>query len=194
VASWSEEDFEVMTELDDVRLSDLARTRTFDEVYDAHFDYVHRVVARLSGLRDVEDLVQDVFFVVHHKLPSFRGDSSITTWLFAVCHRVVGAHIRKERIRRLFANAFRVERPAQPATYEPLSKLERKQAAERIVAALDALSWKKRTVVVMYELEGWSCEQIAEALGIPASTVYTRLHHARRDLAHALCDLREKQP
>jgi RNA polymerase sigma-70 factor, ECF subfamily len=183
-----------MTGLDHLRLSDVAGATTFDDVYEAHFDYVHRVVARLSGLGDVEDLVQDVFFVVHHKLSTFRGDSSITTWLFAVCHRVVGAHIRKERIRRLFAHAFRLERPRQPAADEPLSTLEQKQATERIVAALDALSWKKRSVIVMYELEGWSCDQIAEALGIPPSTVYTRLHHARRELAHALSDLREKNP
>src|SRR5260221_12246283 len=160
-----------MTGLEHARLSDLARTKTFDDLYEAHFDYVHRVVARLSGLRDVEDLVQDVFFVVHHKLSSFRGDSNITTWLFGVCHRVVGAHIRKERIRRLFANTFRFEKPPQPAPDEPFATLERKQEAERIVAALDALSWKKRSVVVMYELEGWSCEQIAEALEIPAATV-----------------------
>jgi len=192
--SWSEEDSDLMTELDHVQLDDVARAKTFDDVYEAHFDYVHRVVARLSGLHDVEDLVQDVFFVVHNKLSTFRGDSSITTWLFGVCHRVVGGHIRKERIRRLFGNAFRQEGLPQPAVDEPLATLERRQASARIVAALDALSWKKRSVVVMYELEGWSCEQIAEALGIPASTVYTRLHHARRELAHALSDLREKNP
>jgi RNA polymerase sigma-70 factor (ECF subfamily) len=157
---------------------DRAIPLSFDAVYEAHFDYVYRIVARLSGTSACEDLVQDVFLVVHRRLPEFEGRAAMTTWLFQIAYRVVGAHVRKERLRRLLARALFLERP-EPSFQDP----DRAAAVRR---ALESLSWKKRTVLVLFEIEGWSCDRIAEELGIPVDTVYSRLHNARRDLAKEL--------
>ena len=164
-------------------LSARAEAPSFDDIYGAHFEYVHRIVARLSGRRDVEDLVQEVFLVVHRKLPTFAGDASITTWLFAICHRVVGAQVRKERVRRVLFDIFGQNETARPPPTDPLQALEHTEQRERIGKVLAKLAWKKKVVLLMFEVEGWSCADIAEALDIPVSTVYTRLHHARRDFA-----------
>ena len=73
---------------------------TFEQLYDAYFDFVYRLVARLCGEPHPDDLVQEVFWVVHRRLGRFEGRAKVTTWLFRICYRVVGAHIRRERLRR----------------------------------------------------------------------------------------------
>jgi RNA polymerase sigma-70 factor (ECF subfamily) len=172
--------------IDHAALFDRAAVGTFDQVYDAHFAYVYRIVARLLGRRDVEDVVQEVFLVVHRKLPTFEGRAAITTWLFSICHRVVGAHVRKERMQRLFFDVFRGSAAEIPSPLDPLQVMEQEEVRARVASTLARLSFKKRAVLVMFELEGWSCAEIAGALGIPVDTVYTRLHHARRDFAFLL--------
>ena len=153
----------------------------FDAVYEAEFDFVYRAVARLSGGRDVEDLVQEVFLVVHRRLPEYRGDARLTTWLFRIAFRVVGAHLRRERFRRRLLEWFGVESERTVATGFDGSDPERAEA--RLVrAALERVSYDKRTALVLFEVEGWSGDEIAETLELPVGTVYTRLLHARRDL------------
>ena len=175
-----------MSSVENPALSARAAAQSFDEVYGAHFEYVHRIVSRLSGRRDVEDLVQEVFLVVHRKLPTFEGRASITTWLFAICHRVVRAHARKERVRRAFLGMFGRSDTERPPPPDPLRALEDREQRERVDQVLAKLAWKKKVVLLMFEVEGWSCADIAQALEIPPNTVYTRLHHARRDFAFLL--------
>jgi RNA polymerase sigma-70 factor (ECF subfamily) len=167
-----------------------ATAQSFDDVYSAHFEYVHRIVSRLSGRSDVEDLVQEVFLVVHRKLSMFEGRASMATWLFAICHRVVGAHVRKERLRRVLLDVVGKSESQRPAPIDPLQWLEQGEESARILSVLERLAWKKKVVLLMFEVEGWSCADIAQALDIPENTVYTRLHHARRDFA-ALLSARE---
>jgi RNA polymerase sigma-70 factor (ECF subfamily) len=157
----------------------------FDAVYDRYFDYVHRLVARLAGTSDPDDLVQEVFLVVHRRLRGFEGRASLTTWLFRIAYRVVGAHIRRERLRRALRTALGWEsEPVEPPRGPLL--VEQAEQAAALAAALGSLSWKKRAVIVLHEVEGWPCRDIARRLGVPVDTVYTRLHHARRELATAL--------
>lgn len=158
---------------------------TFDEVYEEHFDYVYRVVVRLAGREQAEDLAQDVFAVVHRRLGEFEGRARITTWLFQIAYRVVGAHIRRERLRRALLAAVGVAGD-EPTPAAALRGLERAAEAAGLVRALARLSWKKRAVLVLHEVEGWSCDLIAERMGVPTPTVYTRLHHARKELAELL--------
>lgn len=148
----------------------------FDEVYSRHFSTVYRFVARLMGGGDVEDAVQEVFLVVHRRLPEFRGDAKVTTWLFRIAYHVVQAKQRKLRLNRALVSAlsvFQTQEQRHPALAA--------EQARQVQAALSALSLKKRSVLVLHEIEGWSGPQIAEALAIPIDTVYTRLHHARKD-------------
>lgn len=169
-------------DLDAERSTDTAEF-DFDEVYDAEFDFVYRVVSRLSGGSDVDDLVQEVFLVVHRRLPEFRGEARLTTWLFRIAYRVVGTYIRHERFRRRVLDLFGFESQAEKAFVE--ASPEREEEARRVHAALERLSFTKRSALILYEVEGWSGEEIAEAMSVPVGTVYTRLHHARREFREA---------
>jgi RNA polymerase sigma-70 factor (ECF subfamily) len=144
---------------------------TFDAVYEAEFDFVYRVVSRLSGSSDIDDLVQEVFLVVHRRLAEFRGDARLSTWLFRIAYRVVGAHIRRERIRRRARQFFGFER--SHAAPEPNDE------QTRVRVALAELSYERRSALVLFEVEGWTAREIAASFGIPEGTVYRRLHEAR---------------
>jgi RNA polymerase sigma-70 factor (ECF subfamily) len=157
-----------------------ATALTFEAVYEAEFDFVYRVVTRLVGPSEAEDLVQEVFLVVHRRLPEFRGDARLTTWLFQIAYRLAGAHVRRERLRRRLLMLFGVEVKVH-ATFGAV-QIDHDEA-KRVRAALEHLSFEKRSALVLHEVEGWSCEEIAESLGVPTGTVHTRLHHARRDFA-----------
>lgn len=151
---------------------------TFDEVYEQHFDYVYRVIVRLAGRTHAEDLAQEVFAVVHRRLGEFEGRAKLTTWLFQIAYRVVGAHVRRERLRRLLASTLSLADEPRDE-----SSLERAEQSIALARALQRLSWKKRAVLVLHEVEEWPCELIAERMGVPVATVWTRLHHARKELA-----------
>lgn len=157
----------------------------FSCVYAEHFDYVYRLVARLAGREDADDLVQEVFLVVHRRLSEFEGRALITTWLFRIAYRVVGAHVRRERLRRWLARALvgSDDRSSAPSGLLSVEEAERRQAT---LETLARLSWKKRAVLILHEVEEWSCPEIAARIGVPVGTVYTRLHHARREMARHL--------
>jgi RNA polymerase sigma-70 factor, ECF subfamily len=144
---------------------------SFDTVYEAEFDFVYRIVSRLAGKGDIDDLVQEVFVVVHRRLSEFRGDARLTTWLFRIAYRVVGAHTRRERFRRRARELLLFEQ-SHPAP-EPSDE----QA--RVRAALAELSYERRTALVLFEVEGWTADEIARGVRVPTGTVYRRLHEAR---------------
>lgn len=157
----------------------------FETVYEAHFDFVYRVVARLvANPNDVEDLTQEVFMVVSRRLGEFRGDARITTWLFRIAYRVVGAHIRRSRIRRALAAWLGIEGASAHAE-AIASGPDRFEEARKVRNALASLSYEKRSALVLFEVEGWSAAEIADMLEIPVGTVYTRVHHARRAFRQA---------
>lgn len=158
----------------------IEETPSFDDVYDAHFDYVFRVVVRLAGRSHAEDLTQEVFAVVHRRLGEFEGRAKLTTWLFQIAYRVVGAHLRREQVRRLLLGGGDDEPVVHPP---PTADLEQAQQSAALARALGRLPWKLRAVLVLHEVEEWPGERIAECMDIPIGTVWTRLHHARKKLA-----------
>ena len=155
----------------------------FDSVYEHEFDFVYRVVARLASTADVEDLVQEVFIVVHRKLPEFRGDARITTWLFRIAYRVVGAYVRRERLRRTLLFWIGADADEYESSSSPSER--HLDDARAVRAGLERLSFEKRSALLLFEVEGWSGEEIAKMLGVPIGTVYTRLLHARREFVRA---------
>ena len=152
----------------------------FRRFYLDHAGFVRRVVARLWGPSgDIDDAVQEVFLVALRKRTSFAGRAAPTTWLYAIAQRVVMAARRRARVRRFFG-LHPAESHATPET--PQQIFEHRESSEHLYRLLDRLSDKKRTVFVLFELEGLPGEEIAHIVGCPLKTVWTRLHHARREL------------
>lgn len=151
---------------------------TVERVYDTHADFVWRSLQRL-GVRDADllDVTQDVFVIVQRRLPDFRGDSALSTWLFGICLRLANRYRRR--------SWFRCERQldgSHEAIDErtPETELHVRQRAALVQRALTHLNPEQRAIFVMFELETFSCDQIADMLGVPTGTVYSRLHHARK--------------
>lgn len=158
-----------------------------ESVYRAHAAAVARWTARLAGPRaDVEDLVHEVFLVVERRLPEFRGDARVTTWLYRITAHVVRAHRRKARVRRWLLGQRAAAEPPAPPAETPAERLEARERVERLYRALDRLGDKYRTVLILHELEGLSGPEIAELTGVKPSTVWVRLHRARAELLRQL--------
>ena len=167
----------------------------FGIIMRTHYERTFRLVcAILHNEADARDVCQEVWLTVWKQLPTFRAESRFSTWLHPVATRRALDHLRKRR--RWFDrflpfetgddNAVEVAEPA--TTDDARSQAEDGETVTRVRSALASLPPKHRAVLALRELEGLSYEQIAQATGIPAGTVMSRLHHARRLLAEKLKD------
>jgi RNA polymerase sigma-70 factor (ECF subfamily) len=167
----------------------LSRPRlTVAEVHAKHGEFVWKTLYRM-GVRSphLEDVYQEVFLVVHRRLDSYAGHCAITTWLFEVCFRVAAGYRRRAHFRReqLVPDAASVSFVASPSA-TPEREVEKRQAADRLHDLLGSLNLEQRVVFTMFELEGLTCDQIGENIGVPVGTVYSRLHRARKAFLRAL--------
>ncbi|MGZ6094640.1 MAG: RNA polymerase sigma factor [Polyangiales bacterium] len=166
----------------------------FLAAYDAHASLVFRAARRL-GVPDasVDDVVQDVFVVVHRRLADFEARSSMRRWIYGITVKVVQDFRRgtRRRLSRIEGREQIDDLAIDP--HDPERSLAQKQAVAKLHALLDALDDDKRTVFVLAELESLSAPEIAEIVGIPMNTVYSRLRAARRAFSEAVARLREDE-
>lgn len=166
---------------------------TFDEVYDTNVDFVWRSARRLGvGDHAIDDVLQQVFLVVHRRLCEFEGRSSMKTWLFSILLRVVKDERRS--IRR--KSPHWKTGPADPdaledAANDPEALASRAEASRTIEFLLESLDEEKRTVFVMAELEQMTANEISEATGLDPKAVYSRLRAARIDFERAAAKWRK---
>lgn len=176
--------------LNAVSLDVRASTESFSAIVRAHSGYVFRVL-RCLGVReaDLEDQCQETFIVVHRKLPSYEPRAELRTWIYAIALRVVSDY-RKRAYRKREALVERV--PELRAQAEQELTLERRQDWELLDKLMSALSEEQRQAFVLYEIEALPMREIAEIVGCPLQTVYSRLQVARKQVAHQLARLRAR--
>ncbi|MBI4815777.1 MAG: sigma-70 family RNA polymerase sigma factor [Deltaproteobacteria bacterium] len=158
---------------------------------DVDFDVVFRANARqvamwamlLGGPAvDANDVVQDVFIVVQKKLPEFREEARITTWLYRITANVVRHHRRRSKLLAWLQSRASLESSVgSPDT--PLEELERLEARRTVYRALEGMKHHHREVFVLFELEGVTGGEIARRLEIQEATVWVRLGRARKEFA-----------
>jgi RNA polymerase sigma-70 factor (ECF subfamily) len=150
-----------------------------------------RAFAIAVGLvRDEEDaleIVQEAFLRVYRGLEAFNGAASFFTWLYRIVKNLSIDLMRRPAWQRELALD---EADAGFEVFldevDPADLLRRREIADRIAAALDALPPYHRGVIVMREIEGMSYEEMAEAMGVSKGTIMSRLFHARKKLQRAL--------
>lgn len=164
-----------------------------DALYRAHARTVARWASRLAGPDvDVDDLVQETFLIVERRLSEFRGEGKVTTWLYRITERVVLDARRRDRYRRWFSRSrsIEIERVLSSTQPTPVDALEQRQSAESVYRILDRMPDKYRTVLILFELEEMSGEEIAALTGLNVATVWVHLHRARarflREMKRAL--------
>ena len=168
-------DAEAMSEIAQGRVSALA------VVYDRHHACLYRFFANATGhAADVDDLVHSTFLSAARAAGAFDGRENCRPWLLAIA---AGALSRRRRTLARWGRALRDFTWSQAGLHAETERhILAKDALIDVSRALSGLSEKKRVVLFLAELEGMSCDEIARALDIPVGTVWTRLHHARREL------------
>jgi len=165
------------------------RPPTFDQVYDTHFAFVWRnVLNRGVPSAAVDDVVQEVFVVVHRKLPGFEGRSSMRTWLAGIVRRVVADHVRKRGNAPVGDEPLENDSPSEARG--PAEELDAKAAARVLDQLLAAMPEAQREVFILHEIEQMTGREIAESVGANENTVHTRLRAARRIFEEGLARLR----
>jgi RNA polymerase sigma-70 factor (ECF subfamily) len=168
----------------------LARVRGGDVsalgvLYDRYAEDVRRVLVRLGvPERDVDDMLQETFLDVVRGAKNYDGRANARPWLVGLAVNWVRRRRRSVRVLVRRLASFEEEPTTAPTT--PEDEAAGAIAAAKARAALDALSQKKREVFVLVVMEGLPGEEVARLLDIPVATVWTRLHHARRELRAAL--------
>lgn len=152
-------------------------------LYEAHAGEVRQALARLAPELDADDLLQEVFLVALGRPEVLGRVDSPRAWLFGVAVKLAATRRRTSRVRRFFGLESAAELPAVDA---PSRTVEQRDAQRAVGRALTTLAPAKRDAFVLFELQGLSGEEVAEALGIPLKTVWTRLFHARREVTEAL--------
>lgn len=167
---------------------------TLEAVYRAHLDFVRRSLIRL-GVRaaELDDATHDVFLVVARRLEEFEGRSTVRTWIFAIAMHVARG-IRRDaaRLGRKRHAIAQVEAQLDSARSrrDPFGDQD---AARTLHALLEVLDDDKRAVFIMSELEQMTANEIAEVVGAPPATVYSRLRLARKKLDRAVKRLRARE-
>lgn len=153
-----------------------------DAIFREHARYVFRCLRHLGVAdADVDDVCQEVFLTAHRKLPTFEGRSSVRTWLYGIALRVASDYRRSAYVRRERAVA-EPELGGEPAK-DAGPSVEARQALSALLATLDP---DRRDVVVLYEIEGFTMKEVAELVGCPLQTAYSRLYSARAELAQSV--------
>jgi RNA polymerase sigma-70 factor (ECF subfamily) len=167
-----------------------SRSPDFGAVYQENVDLVWRALRRY-GVPDaaIDDAMQDVFLVVHARLASFEGRSSLRTWTFGIARRVARDHRPSARREAEGVSGDTLEGLPDAATTSPLAALEAREAARVLESLLAGLPAKKRDAFVLVQLEQMSVLEAAQALGVNSNTVSSRVRAARQELEQALARL-----
>ncbi len=164
----------------------------FEQLMLAHQNKVYSLCLRMVGNpEDAQDAAQEAFLNAWRALPSFKGDSSFSTWLYRLASNACIDHLRKRKRRSQVEDARSLEdeeRPWEPADHQadPALQLERQEARRAVEEGLQSLSDPHRQVLVLRELQGLSYQEIGQALDLDPGTVKSRIARARLALKKIL--------
>jgi RNA polymerase sigma-70 factor (ECF subfamily) len=158
--------------------------------YQKEFDYLCRALRRLGVPNaDIEDLVHEVFLVLHRRWDAYDPRFPVRPWLFGIAFRVVAAH-RKRRAREV-PQAFLEVEDVGP---QPDEVLAAHQARSLALAALERVPLPRRAVLIMHDIDHVAMHEIGVALSIPLFTAYSRLRKARKEFEAAVRTLHALSP
>lgn len=168
----------------------------FDFLVNKYRERLFSIIYNLTSNReDAADLVQDSFIKAFSSMGRFQGKSSFFTWLYRIGVNTALSHLKRHRFRRFFSLENINDEASSSEIVEALSvktKTEKgailNELQERLNEALQKLSPKHRTVVVLFEIEGLSHQEISAIMGCSVGTVRSRLHYAKQQLQAYLKD------
>jgi len=164
----------------------------FNDIYNEYHDKLLRYLQRMVGPNDAEDVTQEVFVKIDKGLNEFKGQSSLSTWVYRIATNAALDRIKSRAHRQEAASAILedadneteglcAEEPSLSAEREAI----RNEMTECIREFVDKLPESYRTVIILSELKDLANQEIAEILGISLVAVKIRLHRARVKLKEA---------
>lgn len=149
---------------------DVKRT---DELIEQNYGLVYRTAVSVAGnAADAEDICHDALLAISKAYARFRGESSLSTWIYRITLRVAMRWLARNRSR----GSEPIPEPVAGASGLPLE----------IIQAFSRIPLNSRTVLMLVAVEGFSHAEAADALGIPVGTIASRLHNARKQLSQQL--------
>jgi RNA polymerase sigma-70 factor (ECF subfamily) len=141
---------------------------------------------------DRDDLVQDVFLVVYRRLPDFDG-RNVGGWLYQIARRRVRDFRRLFWVRHLFGHSVPLTEGIAKSPGTPAESLETKEQGRMLDELLQSLNPDQRAAFVLFEVEGYSGEEIARLQNVPLNTVWARIHKARKKLQGRITRLEKRE-
>ncbi len=167
----------------------------FQSIYKTFHPKIVRYLAHMVGLRDAEDVTQEVFLKVDQALKTFRGESQLSTWIYRIATNVALDKLRSPSFRQTGGKSLSGDSIGEgdleimdknPWTGENAPSIEtstvRKEMNQCIRGVVERLPENYRTVVLLSELEGFRDDEIAEILGVSLHTAKIRLHRGHTRL------------
>lgn len=152
-------------------------------IYDAHVHAVHRLASRIAGAELADECTQDAFVRAFSRLPTFRRQAALRTWLHSITVSVALNHKRREK-----RQSRHVPLESAPDIASPVAERD-PHLRRRLRNAIDGLADDLRTIVILNMIEGRTHQEICEILDIPEGTSKARLFRARARLRETLADL-----
>lgn len=169
--------------------SDGKSAATFDRLYRDHVDRMYRFAQRLCGSpEDAKDLVQETFLSAYRNLPDFRGESSVSTWLYTIAAHACQRMRRKRKGEPDYKLSLDALIPTSDGDMplqipgedlSPEARLEFKELRNSLFTAVHKLPKKYRMVLVLRDMEGLSAREVGAVMGLTERAVKSRLHRAR---------------
>ena len=173
-----------------VALAQKGSTNSFNKLVDKYHSRIYSLTYQMTSNReDAEDLTQEIFIKAFEALPRFKGRSSFYTWLYRIgINKTINYRKKRNRNRPISIDAL-----DQDITYDevyaeldskdsPLRHMGLNELQVKLNEAMQRLSLKHRTVVVMHDIEGIPHDEIAKIVGVSVGTIRSRLFYARRQL------------
>ena len=158
----------------------------FESLLDQYEKRVYRLALRFTGApSDAEDVTQNIFLGIYRGLASFRGSSSLNTWIY----RIAMNHCMEFQRRRKLDNLPLEEELALVVTdwrNDPEQSAEKRELSDRLEQAIAKLRPLHREVIVLHELQGLTYLEVAGSLNVPVGTVKSRLSNAFKHLRELL--------
>ena len=166
----------------------------FESIYRQYFDFVWSSVRRLGVTSAAaDDVVQEIFIVIHSRLHTLEKPEALRSWIYSVIRRTVSGHHRSRRAQEASGILRAAEPDVRALPRTPADLAELNDQVKLLFSLLEELNESKREVFTMAELDELAVPEIAEILGIPLNTAYSRLRAARQAFEEALAR-RSEQP
>ncbi|MBE7044631.1 MAG: sigma-70 family RNA polymerase sigma factor [Ruminococcaceae bacterium] len=173
----------------------LGDRRAFSELVEMYQQRVIRLAySMLSDYEDANDAAQETLVRVFYAIPNFRGDCSFYTWVYRILRNVCTDFLRKrwEDMYSMEQDQETVDAQLEPdKSFSPEHLIEKQETQRQVREAIALLDNDSRWVLILYELEGHSYEDIAEILMLPIGTVKSRISRAREKLRKIFMEKRE---